>query len=349
MTTLLPWLFGFLFLCAGGTAYYFYRELLKESQKYVRAEHQAAVAATDHTREVQGLRGQVQALQTQYQSTEAELSDTKVKLSNTSAELRLRHDDVADLMADIERIKVTRPELRRESYSIVTVGMPRCGKTALTKKWANPLVRIESMTPTKFAKYERTVSRQNLKSGMAVEHVFEIRDWAGEFIVDAQAELVTLESVHGLLIVVDLGVPKRDNQLGLDEERIKAQIEEFRPNALRFFFGDKLLSHCKTVALFINKSDCVSGTPGEVERRALEIYRPLIDALNKFKEDGKVDVIVMVGSATSGHNTHNLFAHFIEKILPADAYDQQLLHGTETPPPPAADNHAAGGRGGRRA
>ena len=43
--------------------------------------------------------------------------------------------------------------------------------------------------------------------------------------------------------------------------------------------------------------------------------------------------IAIVGSASYGHSTHMLFSHFVEKILPKNAYDSQLLQRLKTDPP----------------
>ena len=98
---------------------------------------------------------------------------------------------------------------------------------------------------------------------------------------------------------------------------------EFQAQALRYFFGPKTVASCKAVVLFINKSDLLPGTPGEVEQQAKKHYSRLIDDLMRYST--QVDVRVLVGSANYGHSTHHLFSHFVEKILPKNAYDNQLL------------------------
>ena len=75
--------------------------------------------------------------------------------------------------------------------------------------------------------------------------------------------------------------------------------------------------------LVSNKADVISGTPAEVEREARNLYKRLIEDLERFK--AHLDVRVLVGSATYGHSTHHLFSHFVERILPKNAYDPQLL------------------------
>src|SRR5262249_12439420 len=107
----------------------------------------------------------------------------------------------------------------------------------------------------------------------------------------------------------------------------------FQPESLKFFFGPKTLASCKTVVLFINKSDLVAGAPAEAEERAKHFYAKLIDDLARFK--AQIDVRVLVGSASYGHNTHHLFAHFVEKILPRNAYDNQLIQRMKADAPPA--------------
>lgn len=210
-----------------------------------------------------------------------------------------------------------RPESKRKTYRILALGMKATGKTSLTLKWANPLTDLTSIAGTKIERYERSVSRVQAAKDVT-EHVFEVHDWGGEHIVDAVQELIT-EEVHGLLLVVDLG-GKDAKQV--DRERVTTQLQEFQPQALRYFFVPKMMASCKTVVLFINKSDLIPGTPAQVEEQAKHLYQPLIDSLAKYAN--QIDVKVFVGSANFGHATHFLFSHFVEKILPKNAYDNQL-------------------------
>ncbi|MGK4006740.1 hypothetical protein WMF31_29230 [Sorangium sp. So ce1036] len=212
----------------------------------------------------------------------------------------------------------TRPKITQKRYKILTLGIKWTGKTSLTLKWANPLVDLGTLQGTKIERYERTVSHVLTKE-VLTEHVFEIGDWGGEHIVDAQQELI-MEEIHGLLMVVDLA--GKDGQK-IEPARIQEQLREFQPQSLQFFFSPKTLASCKTVVLFINKSDVLSGTPAEVEREARGYYKSLIDSLERYKNT--IDVRVLVGSASYGHSTHHLFSHFVERILPKNAYDPQLL------------------------
>lgn len=211
-----------------------------------------------------------------------------------------------------------RPRIIRKTYKILTVGVRWTGKTSLTLKWANPLIDLGTLEGTKIERYERTVS-QVLKDNSRMEHVFEIRDWGGEHIVDAQQELIMAE-IHGLLLVVDLG---GKDATRAEPARVQEQLRKFQAEALQFFFGPNVVSSCKAVVLFINKSDLLAGSPAEAEEQARALYRPLVDDLMKYST--QIDVRVLVGSASYGHSTHHLFAHFVEKILPRDAYDAQLL------------------------
>ncbi len=232
----------------------------------------------------------------------------------TSAEEQVRH-----LEAELSK----RPKLVRKTYRILTLGVKATGKTSLTLKWSNPLANLGMIEGTKIERYERSVSHK-LEKDQLIEHVFEVRDWGGEHIVDAQQELI-MEEIHGLLVVVDLG-GKDARQV--EPTRIQEQLQEFQPQAIKYFFGPKTVASCKTVVLFINKSDLLSGTPAQVEEQAKQIYAPLIDNLMKYCT--QIDVRVFVGSASYGHSTHLLFSHFVERILPRSAYDPQLLQRMKT-------------------
>lgn len=219
----------------------------------------------------------------------------------------------------------TRPRVERSVYRILTVGMKATGKSSLTLKWANPLVDLGTIEGTKMERYERTVSLVKGRETYT-EHVFEVYDWGGEHIVEAQAQLVRGEidgrkgDIHGILMVVDLG--GRDARQ-VDEHRISEQIRMFNEHALQFFLTTEIVRSCKTIVLFINKSDLIPGPPAHAEAHAREYFFPLIQALQVHSK--KLDVKVMVGSASFGHSTHILFSHFVEQILPDSAYDHQLV------------------------
>ncbi|MDI1450447.1 hypothetical protein [Polyangium sp. 6x1] len=225
-----------------------------------------------------------------------------------------QEQEILWLRAELEK----RPKITRKTYKILTLGVKATGKTSLTLKWANPLIDLGVLAGTKIDRYERTVSHVSQKD-VVMEHVFEVGDWGGEHIVDAQQELIG-DEIHGLLIVVDLGGKDAKK---VEPARIQEQLQEFQPQALKFFFGPKTVASCKTVVLFINKSDLLSGTPLEVEEQAKKLYAPLIENLMKYSM--QLDIRVFVGSANYGHSTHLLFSHFVERILPKHAYDAQLL------------------------
>ncbi len=216
-----------------------------------------------------------------------------------------------------------RPIVDRKIYRILTVGMKATGKSSLTLKWANPLVDLGTIEGTKIERYERTVSQVRTRDSL-VEHVFEVHDWGGEHIVDAQQELI-IEEIQGILMVVDLG-GKDARQV--DPHRIMEQLDEFNPKALRFFFSPKTVASCRTIVLFINKSDLIPGSPAQAEAQAKQYFAPLIDSLMQYATH--IDVKVMVGSASYGHSTHILFSHFVEQILPKSAYNDQLLQRIKT-------------------
>jgi GTPase SAR1 family protein len=294
----------------------------------------AAVLVNQRSR----LRAQLRDVQTAYGA----LRDTREQvalLGGQHAALATRLDEVqsdnlrkAEWLDNLEKENEwlrqeleKRPRVTRRTYKILTLGVSGCGKTALTLKWANPRADLGTLTRTKIERYQRTVSLVTGKEAIT-EHVFEVSDWGGEHLVDAHQELV-MDEIHGVLLVVDLAGPDATT---VEPERIQRQLRDFQAEVLKFFFGPRTLASCKTVVLFINKSDLLSGTPAEVEREARSHYRRLIDDLEKH--DARLDVQVLVGSATSGHSIHHLFSHLIERILPSTAYDAQLLQGLRSAP-----------------
>jgi type II secretory pathway pseudopilin PulG len=240
----------------------------------------------------------------------------QVKEEDNTKESWLNHQqqEIDWLRAELEK----RPKVTRKTYKVLTLGMKWTGKTSLTLKWANPLIDLGAIQGTKIERYERTVSSVVLKD-ITTEHVFEVGDWGGEHIVDAQQELI-VDEIHGLLLVVDLG--GKDAKV-VQPERVQEQLREFQPQSLKYFFGPKTVASCKAVVLFINKSDLLPGTPVEAEVEAMKLYAQLINDLMEYGD--RVDIRVLVGSSSYGHSTHLLFSHFVEKILPKNAYDNQLL------------------------
>lgn len=290
-----------------------------EVEKLKTSARALAKEVEDLHRDIEGRKGDMEVLVRQFEEVS---QDDEKKVGW----LDHQEKEIAWLRAELER----RPKITRKTYKVLTLGVKWTGKTSLTLKWANPLIDLGTLQGTKIERYERTVSQVEQKD-VRVEHIFEIRDWGGEHIVDAQQELI-MDEIHGLLMVVDLGVG--DTKM-VDPQRIQEQLREFQPQALRYFFGPRTVACCKAVVLFINKSDLLPGTPDEVEERAKKLYEPLIDDLMKYSNN--IDVRVFVGSASYGHSTHMLFSHFVEKILPKDAYDGQLLQRlkSEGAPPPA--------------
>ena len=284
------------------------------------------------------LRAQLRDVQTAYgalrdtRSQAALLSERHAALTTRLEEIQGDNQRKAEWLDNLEKENEwfrqeleKRPRVTRRTYKILTLGVSGTGKTALTLKWANPLTDLGTLAGTKIDRYQRTVSLVTGKEAMT-EHVFEIGDWGGEYMVDAHQELV-MDEIHGLLLVVDLAA--RD-ATKVEPERIQQQLRDFQAEVLKFFFGPRTVASCKTVVLFINKSDLLSGTPAEVERQARSHYKRLIDDLEKH--DAQLNVHVLVGSATSGHSVHHLFSHFVERILPSTAYDAQLLQRMKSDP-----------------
>lgn len=302
--------------------------LLLRSTEASRRLQRAKSELDDYQRRGEALQREVAALRAEKIESAKVDEQQKLWLDN-------QQEDILCLRSELEK----RPKITRKTYKILTLGVSSTGKTSLTLKWANPLVDLGMIQGTKVERYERTVSQVAHKDG-TTEHVFEIGDWGGERIVDAQKALI-VDEIHGMLIVVDLG-GKGAN--AVEPARIQDQLLEFQPQALQYFFGPA--TSCKTVVLFINKSDLLSGTPSEIEAQAKSLYGKLITDLGRYAS--QVHVEVLVGSATSGHSTHHLFSHFVEKILPKSGYDNQLLQRMKvettpsSPPPlPAASSLTA--------
>lgn len=257
------------------------------------------------------LEGERDQMMGQVETAESKVASLEAQRDAQLRELERMRTDIAE-----------RPKLKTQVYKIVVIGMRSTGKTSLILKWANPIWEVRKPPgATLFNKFSRTVSSVlSGKSNVVVDHVFEIFDFGGERIVEAQETLV-VDDIHGLLFVVDLG---QEGAEQVDDARIQSQIQAFSLQALQFFFrAPRIVKSCQTVVLFINKSDLLSGTPSEVEKMARARYAPLIQAIESFAE--QVQIEVMVGSSYSGHNTHRLMPHFIQKLLPEDAYDEQLL------------------------
>lgn len=270
--------------------------------------------ASKLTEELEAAEMKCQQLTATTQRLEAKTTELDSEVKKRNGWLDHMEQDLEWHKGELER----RPKIERKVYRILTLGMKATGKSSLTLKWANPLVDLGTIEGTKIERYERTVSNVRTKDNTLVEHVFEVHDWGGEHIVDAQQELI-IEQIHGLLMVVDLG-GKDARQV--DTKRISEQLEEFNPKALKYFFSPKTVSSCKSVVLFINKSDLVPGSPSQAEAQAKALFAPLIDSLKQYAT--QIDVKVLVGSASYGHSTHLLFSYFVEQILPKSAYDNQL-------------------------
>ena len=282
------------------------RELQEASERLALARHDLAAAQHQLT----AAQPAIAALDREVEETRAVCDDLTRKIEEAHAEdvkkselLDNQDEDIVWFRAELEK----RPKVTRRTYKILTIGVKWTGKTSLTLKWANPLVDLGALEGSKIERYERTVSQVVLKD-VTTEHVFEVGDWGGEHIVDAQQESIT-DEIHGMLIVVDLG---GKDAKAVEPARIQDQLSEFQAQSLKFFFTPKTVASCKTVVLFINKSDLLGGTPAEVEVKAKNLYSKLIDDLMKYQS--QIDVHVLVGSATYGHSTIHLFSHFVEKI-----------------------------------
>jgi len=265
-------------------------------------------------RELDSLADVFAGIEEERDATRARMTAAAGEIKKFTGWLEAAEQENAWLRGELER----RPAVARKTYRIFTLGLEGTGKTSLTLKWANPLGQVGTVATSKKARYERVVSRVRTQDGVT-EHVFEVHDLGKEQMVDALAALMG-EEVHALLFVVDLCTNAGH---GVEAERVKQQLVAFQPPAFQYFLGPKTMAACKTVVLFINKVDVIADTPAMAEETARKLYRPLIDDLLRYAP--LIDVRVVVGSARYGHSTHLVFAHFVEKLLPPNTYDQGLL------------------------
>lgn len=217
------------------------------------------------------------------------------------------------------------PPITKQVYTVATIGIDTCGKTALTRKWADPTLTIANVQATKFDSYEKMVHRQIIGDRM-IEHTFQILDWGGEYLVTAQEQLVTLGELRALIFVVDLGeYDTKQKKVVFSQARIERQLSMFAPNLLPFFFGERIASHCRTCVLFINKSDVLAGSVEAIEQEAKQHFSPLIQRLDRLCEDRGVELEIKVGSAITGHNTHELFGYLQAQLL-EEVYQTTTIH-----------------------
>lgn len=254
----------------------------------------------------------LQVIKDRYQDLQHQIDQRNRLLSKGEHELHVMHQELVRLRDALER----RPSLQRVVYNIALLGIGACGKTALGMKLVNPIFELERLVATKFARYEKPVSRQLGPSNTMTEHVFEFLDWGESYLEDAQTALMKIPSISAAIFVV--GVDS-------DEDQMRRQMETFGEHTLRFFVAPMIVEHCKTFVLFINKSDILAGTLQDVERTARDLYRPLIDSFARLCERSGVDFTAIVGSAMSGHSLPHLYGHLIRRILPEEAYDEALL------------------------
>lgn len=321
---LLPILLGLILLVTGAFAYVQYARRLALQRALDESASKLSRTQKD-LKELQATNEERKGLLTTKTDEHRALVNEATRLTEENRsrgdQLQRLRDEVASLTQQLER----RPEADTVVYTIITLGIMSTGKTSLTLKWANPLAVQTTMAATYHVDtYTRTVSNVHQDSRLTT-HIFEVRDWSGEHLQDAHDEFYARE-IRGMLFVVDLADAKES---AVNAARVARQVEEFNKHALRWLFTPQTTAKCKTVVLFINKADLIAGRPVEVEEKAKEHYKDLIEALMAYKD--RVNIRVIVGSAETGYNIHLLFAHFIEKILPKNAYDPQLLQKTNAP------------------
>ncbi len=245
------------------------------------------------------------------------VSDTRTELDKMRVELEKAQQDLEKSRNSLKTAIDSMPARSEMTHGIAIVGTSGCGKTMLTLTWANPTFKQEDVQGTEFDEYRRTVGRSDDPDGPnQVDHVLRFFDWRGEDRKKAVEHILTIGGVKALLFVVDLGVmDAKQNKQIFSQERIQQQIEMFDKDVLDFFFLPGIVSKCTHCVLFINKSDLISGFYREVEQKARELYKPLIDVMSRMCNAHGVYFKDFVGSADSGHNVNRLFPYLIENLL----------------------------------
>ncbi len=247
---------------------------------------------------------------------------------------------------DAQEARMMNPSFKRLIYNIATIGASGSGKSALLNKLVDPTFRhLESLNPSTREQMDKTVTVSlNLKKHLRTEHVMRFYEWGGEFLVEAQNEmlnmcrpdyrqdengLVRLAGIQAIVFVVDLACPSKPPDLAnpqkhmFSRERIQKQVNlYFSFDSIKFLLNERILPHVQTVILFVNKCDRLDGNNlSEIEEKVTrEYFNELIMGLRNRAPT----VEVIVGSAYTEVSLHKLFSTLATHVLPEDAWDGSL-------------------------
>lgn len=257
------------------------------------------------------------------------------------------------LEQEIHKIQISNPRTQRIIYNVGVIGMNGSGKTALIKKLTDPCFEDFAILQcsSRYPQWEeRTVVTQyDSRSYTRTEHVLRFIEWAGEFLIEAQSDMLNMcrpdyysesggtivnAGIQALVLVVDLAWLAGDspadaaprNQV-FSKARIQQQNSEyFSPDAMNFLLNERILHYLQRVVVFINKADCMEGRYHEIEDRAQQYFAELISVI----QNRTPNVDVVVGSASTDLGLHRLVSSLATQILPQKAWspDEPIERGS---------------------
>lgn len=310
-------------------------------------------------------------------SRDRELIEAQVRVEAAQRdviELKEREGKVVQRRVELERevqeIKKLNPIFKKLVYNIGVVGISSSGKTALINKLIDPsFMDIAGLAQSqRNEQRERTVVvSYNAKSYSRTEHVMRFHEWGGEYLVEAQSDMLNMcradyrteqnglvvnAGLQAIVFVVDIASPPvSQNTVNLESGspndhvfnpgRINFQVTEyFSIHSIKFLLNDRILPYLHMVVLFINKSDRLGGSYQEIEEKARSYFQELIGGLRQRAPS----LEVIVGSAYTESSLHRLFSTLATRILPKDAWEG----GIRPPERPAPRPRNGAGAGANR-
>lgn len=247
---------------------------------------------------------------------------------------------------DAQDARMMNPSFKRLIYNIATIGASGSGKSALLNKLVDPaFLHIQGLSATTRESMDRTVIVSlNVKKHLRTEHVLRFYEWGGEYLVEAQSDMLNMcrpdyrldenglvrhAGIQAMVFVVDLAYPSQQPELAnpqkhvFSRERIQKQVNDyFSFHAIKFLLNERILPYLQIVILFVNKCDRLDGNNlSELEEKVTkEYFNELIMGLRNRAPA----VEVIVGSAYTEAGLHKLFATLTTHVLPRDAWDGSL-------------------------
>lgn len=318
-------------------------------------------------RTIKHYEGRVKVLEESFRSTEETLRTDLAKAAGWNAQIRSLRSELALLSKEQVEWRKLHPKYHRLTFNIGIIGCRGTGKSGLCLRLTDPLFNDLSATATSARGIEynhSVITLVNKHTEMRTEHSFRFIEWGGEYIIEAQNDLLRLcdpvkptdadgamarVGVQALILVVDLATPPPEGIQGtgarglsaVDHKRIREQIDRhFDARSLTFIINSTLKTHLQTVVVFINKADVLPGNPAEQEEAAKNLYQELL--VNVGNIYPKYHVVV--GSVCSDAGLLKLYSHLVERILPEDVKKQRPLGRAQDPDVRGGDGSLPSGR-----